>query len=66
MVEAGAAGRMTIHYEPSAAVHLSHSYTVADAFRRFFDSGASAERSYVDQGRESKSALWKAGALRAG
>jgi rhamnosyltransferase len=52
---------MTIHYEPSAAVHHSHSYTVADAFRRFFDSGASAERSYVDQGRESKSALWKAG-----
>jgi rhamnosyltransferase len=53
---------MTIHYEPSAAVHHSHTYTVADAFRRFFDSGASAERSYVDQGRESKSALWKAGA----
>jgi rhamnosyltransferase len=52
---------MTIHYEPSAAVHHSHSYTVADAFRRFFDSGASAERSYVDQGRESKAALWKAG-----
>jgi rhamnosyltransferase len=53
---------MTIRYEPSAAVHHSHTYTVADAFRRFFDSGASAERSYVDQGRESKSALWKAGA----
>ena len=29
--------------------------------RRFFDSGASAERSYVD-GAESKAALWKAGA----
>jgi rhamnosyltransferase len=53
---------MTIHYEPSAAVHHSHTYTVADAFRRFFDSGASAERSYVDQGHESKTALWKAGA----
>jgi rhamnosyltransferase len=52
---------MTIHYEPTAAVHHSHSYNVADAFRRFFDSGASAERSYVDQGRESKTALWKAG-----
>jgi rhamnosyltransferase len=53
---------MTIHYEPGAAVHHSHSYTVADAFRRFFDSGASADRSYVDEGRESKTALWKAGA----
>ncbi len=53
---------MTIHYEPRAAVHHSHAYTVADAFRRFFDSGASAERSYVDESRESKAALWKAGA----
>jgi rhamnosyltransferase len=52
---------MAIVYEPNAAVHHSHSYTVADAFRRFFDSGASAERSYVDDGRESKTALWKAG-----
>lgn len=52
---------MAIHYEPAAAVHHSHSYTVADAFRRFFDSGASAESSYVDRGRASKSALWKAG-----
>ena len=52
---------LTIRYEPTAAVHHSHSYTVADAFRRFFDSGVSAERSYVDDGRESRTALWKAG-----
>ena len=37
-----------IVYEPGAAVHHSHAYSVAGAFRRFFDSGASAERSYVD------------------
>ena len=34
-------------YEPEAAVHHSHTYAVADAFRRFFDSGVSAERSYA-------------------
>jgi rhamnosyltransferase len=34
-------------YEPDAAVHHSHRYSVADAFRRFFDSGVSAERSYA-------------------
>ncbi len=33
----------------------------ARALRRFFDSGVSAERSYVD-GAESEAALWKAGA----
>ena len=34
-------------YEPEAAVHHSHRYSVTDAFRRFFDSGVSAERSYA-------------------
>ena len=49
-------------YAPDAAVHHSHAYSVVGAMRRFFDSGASAERSYVDeQGSSSKSALWKAG-----
>ena len=37
-------------YEPDAAVHHSHRYSVADAFRRFFDSGVSAERSYAAGG----------------
>jgi rhamnosyltransferase len=50
-----------IVYEPEAAVYHSHTYSVGGAMRRFFDSGASAERSYVD-GAESKTALWKAGA----
>jgi rhamnosyltransferase len=34
-------------YEPGAAVHHSHHYSLAGAFRRFFDSGVSAERSYA-------------------
>ena len=34
-------------YEPEAAVHHSHRYSVGDAFRRFFDSGVSAGRSYA-------------------
>jgi glycosyltransferase involved in cell wall biosynthesis len=34
-------------YAPKAAVYHSHAYTIGDAFRRFFDSGVSAERSYV-------------------
>jgi glycosyltransferase involved in cell wall biosynthesis len=50
-----------IAYEPEAAVYHSHTYSVGGAMRRFFDSGASAERSYVD-GAESKTRLWKAGA----
>ena len=52
---------MTIVYVPKAAVYHSHSYSVADAFRRFFDSGVSAERSYVSDGRTSRAALRKAG-----
>ncbi len=51
----------SLAYEPRAAVHHSHAYTLGGAFRRFFDSGASAERSYVD-GSESTAALWRAGA----
>jgi rhamnosyltransferase len=34
-------------YEPRAAVRHSHPYTVGQAFRRFFDSGVSAERAYL-------------------
>ena len=40
----------TLVYEPRAAVFHSHAYTVASAFRRFFDSGVSAERSYASGG----------------
>jgi len=48
-------------YEPGAVVHHSHSYTVTGALRRFFDSGVSAEQSYV-AGDRSKAALWSAAA----
>jgi len=37
----------TLVYEPRAAVRHSHPYTIAQAFRRFFDSGVSAERAYL-------------------
>lgn len=52
---------MTIVYEPVAIVRHSHSYSIGAAMRRFFDSGVSAERSYVGDGRGSKAALWRAG-----
>ena len=48
-------------YEPGAAVHHSHRYSIADAFRRFFDSGVSADRSYA-AGRGGSGALRRAGA----
>jgi glycosyltransferase involved in cell wall biosynthesis len=49
-----------IVYEPTAAVHHSHRYSIAAAFRRFFDSGVSATRSYAAGG-EGSSALRRAG-----
>ncbi|HET6682828.1 MAG TPA: glycosyltransferase [Gaiella sp.] len=48
-------------YEPRAAVRHSHAYTIGSAFRRFFDSGVSAEHAYVE-GYESRAALRRAGA----
>lgn len=36
----------TLRYEAGAAVRHSHDYTLKAAFRRFFDSGVSASRSY--------------------
>jgi rhamnosyltransferase len=53
----------TIVYEPEAAVRHSHNYTMGRAFRRFFDSGVSAERAYLAGGRSSNRAL-RASALR--
>jgi rhamnosyltransferase len=50
-----------IVYEPEAVVYHSHAYSVLSAMRRFFDSGASAEHSYVD-GAGSSAALRRAGA----
>ena len=50
----------TLVYEPRAVVRHSHPYTIRAAFRRFFDSGVSAEHSYVE-GDESRAALRRAG-----
>lgn len=50
-----------IMYVADAVVHHSHRYSVAAAFRRFFDSGVSAERSYAASGTGS-GALRRAGA----
>ena len=46
-------------YVPDAVVHHSHPYTMRQAFRRFFDSGASAERAFMPAGGESAGVLWK-------
>lgn len=42
-----AGGRLA--YEADATVCHSHRYTVGGAFRRFFDSGVSAERAYLSE-----------------
>ena len=52
-------------YVPEAAVRHSHNYTLATAFRRFFDSGVSSERAYMAKNSESGSVL-RARALRYG
>ena len=57
---------LDIVYEPEAAVHHSHAYSVLSAMRRFFDSGVSAERSYVDGTRIGGGAPESRRALRAG
>jgi rhamnosyltransferase len=50
----------TIVYEPRAVVRHSHSYTVGEAMRRFYDSGVSADLSYVE-GSGSRRTLRRAG-----
>lgn len=49
-------------YEPRAVVRHSHAYTLATAFRRFFDSGVAADRTYVSEEGESRAALRRAAA----
>lgn len=50
----------SIAYEPAAAVRHSHNYTLAGAFRRFFDSGASSDRAYLAGHRHSSRVLCNA------
>jgi glycosyltransferase involved in cell wall biosynthesis len=47
----------TIRYEPAAAVRHSHAYTLTSAFKRFFDTGASADRGFLAGGRSSSGVL---------
>ena len=44
-------------YEPLAVVRHSHPYTIAAAFRRFFDSGVSSERAYLGAAEPSRAVL---------
>lgn len=46
-----------LRYEPLAAVRHSHRYTIRGAFKRFFDSGASAERAYLPGSAAAEGAL---------
>jgi rhamnosyltransferase len=46
-----------IRYEPEASVRHSHAYTVRAAFKRFFDTGASAERGFLAGGSNSSRVL---------
>ena len=46
-----------IRYEPTAAVLHSHVYSLVGAFRRFFDSGASAADTYLTGGSTAVGAL---------
>ena len=47
----------TIRYEPRAAVSHSHSYTLVTGFKRFFDTGASADRGFLAGGSASADVL---------
>jgi len=49
-----------LRYVPGAAVRHSHPYTIGSAFRRFFDSGASADRAYLAGARPSARVLRRA------
>ena len=49
----------SLRYDPAAAVRHSHRYTVANAYRRFFDTGASADRGFLAGGTTSSSVLRK-------
>jgi len=49
-----------IRYEAEAAVRHSHRYSLGSAFRRFFDSGVSAERAYLAGERPAEDVLRRA------
>lgn len=50
-----------VAYVPDAVVRHSHHYTLADAFKRYFDQGAAAKHSYMGEGSSSPQAVRGAG-----
>ena len=52
---------LSIVYDPDAVVRHSHRYSVGAALRRFFDSGVSSRRSYIE-GPASRRAVRRAAA----
>ena len=52
----------SIVYEPRAVVVHSHEYSIAGAFRRFFDSGVTADRSFLGESREARAVMRRASA----
>ena len=50
----------SIVYEPRAVVLHSHTYSIVGAFRRFFDSGVTAERSFMGDTPEARAVLRRA------
>lgn len=50
----------SIVYEPRAVVRHSHTYSIPGAFRRFFDSGVTADRSFGGETREARAVLRRA------
>ncbi len=50
----------SIVYEPRAVVRHSHTYSIPGAFRRFFDSGVTADRSFAGETREARAVLRRA------
>jgi glycosyltransferase involved in cell wall biosynthesis len=49
-----------IVYEPRAVVRHSHAYSIGDAFRRFFDSGVTADRSFLGDTPEARAVMRRA------
>jgi rhamnosyltransferase len=53
-----------LRYVADAVVRHSHPYTLRQAFRRFFDSGVSAERAYVNTAAPASGAVLRRAAVR--
>ena len=50
----------TIVYEPRAVVRHSHTYSIRGAFQRFFDSGVTADQSFLGETREARAVMRRA------